>query len=59
MPNILGIIGVLIFLFAACYFFAALGNHGKYVQRPENNLGCAVILFVPILLIMLLKALFG
>jgi hypothetical protein len=59
---LLQLIGMFVFLFCFCYFIAAMGNHGRYVQRPEHNLGCAVILFIPILIwfaLAALGALFG
>ncbi len=37
------LLGMLAFLFFLCYFIAAIGNHGRYVQRPESNLGCAAL----------------
>ena len=59
MSSVFGIIGMLVFLFAFCYFIAALGNHGRYVQRHENDFGCAIILFVLLLIYGLFKGLSG
>ncbi|MDF0499074.1 hypothetical protein [Bradyrhizobium yuanmingense] len=59
---LLQFLGMLAFLFGICYFVAAMGNHGRYVQRPENNLGCAIILFIPVLIwvaLMAISAMFG
>jgi hypothetical protein len=56
---LLQLIGMLAFLFFVCYLFAAMGNHGRYKQHHENNLGCALMLFFPVVLYILIKAIFG
>ena len=36
-------------LFGFCYLIAAMGNHRKYSRHHENDFGCAVIIFVAII----------
>ena len=45
-------IGMLIFLFCFCYFVAAMGNAGFMGSRGGggDNLGCAIIMFVALLI---------
>jgi hypothetical protein len=45
----LKLVGGLVFLFFFCYLVAAMGNHGRYKRHHENDFGCAVILFVALI----------
>ena len=60
MTTFLEFVGMLIFLFCACYFFAAMGNQNAASRgKPTDNFGCAVILFVAFLLFLGFKVIFG
>lgn len=50
MVDFLKLIGGLIFFFGFCYLIAAMGNHGKYTRRHQNDMGCAIILFVGLII---------
>jgi general stress protein CsbA len=51
--------GALIFLFCFCYLIAAMGNHGKFTRRHQNDFGCAIILFVALIIGTIWHGIFG
>jgi hypothetical protein len=57
----LQLLGMLAFLFCVCYFFAAVGNNGFMGSRnhSENNLGCAIMMFIALLIYGAFKIGFG
>ena len=53
MTTFLTFIGGLAFLFAICYFVALMGTHGS--RKQDGTIGCAVIIFVGIILFTIWK----
>ena len=53
-------IGCLIFVFFLCYLISAMGNSDyRDSHKANRTLGCALMMFVPAVLYILLLALFG
>jgi len=60
MATFLQFAGALIFLFCFCYFVAGMANNNASRSgKPTDNLGCAIILFVALILFVVYKALTG
>ncbi len=57
----LTLIGMLVILWCMIWFFVGLGNDNAWGGRDNshNNTGCTLMIFVPIVIGLLLKALFG
>jgi hypothetical protein len=53
---LLQLVGMLAFLFGLYYSVAAMGNHRRYKHYQENDLGSAIMLFIPVVLYRVFQA---
>ena len=56
---LLKLVGMFAFLFGLCYFVAMMGNHGRHKHYHEHDLGCAIMLFIPVVLYFVFQMIFG
>jgi hypothetical protein len=60
MSGLPALLIILVVLFVMCYAMAGMFNHNEYqANKPTDNLGCAILLFVGILLFFAFKLIFG